>query len=105
MRDCRGNSSERDAAREEWSISGTPKSPTACKAGTPIKRRDRKWRRGQVVRNANKTETKTKKYSIRIFTVRNSSPEGESDVYKAFIAFNDDGNIDFIIWENVNLND
>lgn len=56
-------------------------------------------------RNANKTETKTKKYSIRIFTVRNSSPEGESDVYKSFIDFNDDGNIDFIIWENVNLND
>ena len=41
MRDCRGNSSERDAAREEWSISGTPKSPTACKAGTPIQRRYR----------------------------------------------------------------
>ena len=56
-------------------------------------------------RNAQKTETKTKNYSIRVYTARNSSPEEESDVYKSFIDFNDDGNIDFIMWGNVNLND
>ena len=56
-------------------------------------------------RNAQKTETKTKNYSIRVYTARNSSPEEESGVYKSFIDFNDDGNIDFIIWGNINLND
>ena len=57
-------------------------------------------------RNANKIETTTEKIDIRIFTARSIAPDGkESGIYKTFIDVNNDGNIDYISWGEVNLDD
>lgn len=48
-------------------------------------------------RNANKTETQKTDLSVKIYYARNISPDGkECGIYKSYIDFNDDGNIDFI---------